>query len=149
MMSTVNYMLMGVLFASWVGLFALKDFAHDKEARAVELQQEIVAEQNAIRNLMTDWAVLNEPGYLQELARVHLGLGTLSSNQIVRMTALPMAPLDMRRMETGTMRARSDRGIQYPSAMLSSPRLDRIEAAQPFADWPRPTIRPMLEGVTE
>lgn len=145
MMSTVNYVLVGILFASWVALFALKDFTADSEARAEDLQAQIIAEQNEIRTLMTDWAVLNEPGYLQDLARMHLGLGTLSSGQIVRMTALPMAPLDGRRAERGTMQASALGNVQFPGGMLSSPRLDRIAAAEAFAAWPQPSIRPTLE----
>ncbi len=149
MMSTVNYVLMGLLFVSWVSLFSLKDITSDSRQRVAVLQGEIIAEQDAIRGLMNDWAVLNEPGYLQDLAHLHLGLNTLSSNQIVRMAALPMAPFAAPGRDSGTMRTAAQGMVQFPAMSFHSPRLDRIEAAEPYMHWPQPSLRPNPSGDAE
>ncbi len=145
-MTTVfNYTLIVMLFLAWVGLFAVKDASREAGMRVSALEQEIQQEEAAIGSLRTDWAILNEPGYLQALAQSYLGLGTITPQQIVTMTALPPVPLhDRRTPSTGTFYA-SARGFQqFPSTrggtMRTAPRPD------PFTSWAHPALRPEFGG---
>ncbi len=133
-----------MLFLAWVGLFSVKDAGRDAAARVNTLEQEIDREQATIRTLRTDWAILNEPGYLQALAQAYLGLGTIAPRQIVTMVALPPVPLhDRRAPGTGTFFA-SARGFQQ----LPFPHGARMRSARPdpYQEWAHPVLRPELGG---
>jgi len=135
MTTVLNYGLIALMFIAWIGLFTVKDAARDTAARASELGHQIAREEERIETLMTDWAILNEPGYLQDLAQIHLGLEATSSNQIVTMSALPPVPLtDTQDPTTGTFLASARNYQQIPSAQ--APRVD------PYTDWARPALRP-------
>jgi len=135
MTTVLNYGLIALMFIAWIGLFTVKDAARDTAAHASELGHQIAQEEERIETLMTDWAILNEPGYLQGLAQIHLGLEATSSNQIVTMSALPPVPLtDTQDPTTGTFLASARNYQQIPSAQAS-----RVD---PYADWARPALRP-------
>lgn len=151
-MHVLNYMLIGVLFASWVALFALKDFTRDTDRRIAQLEAQIEREEDAIRDLMTDWAVLNEPGYLQQLAETHLGLDALAPNQIVTMAALPMTPLDAEPAPFGTylasVPASAGRARNAPDTVLVD--ADVLNQHAPafeveYVNWARPALNPTGE----
>jgi cell division protein FtsL len=136
MTPVLNYGLVALLFVAWIGLFAVKDSAREAAQQVADLNQQIESEQARIEDLQTDWAILNEPGYLQSLAQSQLGLEATASNQIVTMSALPPVPLDDTREpgSQGTFLASARGYYQYPSS--AAPRTD------PYADWAHPLLRP-------
>lgn len=159
MTTMVNYGLMVALFMAWVGLFAVKDASREAGMQVHALEQQIQDEEAAIQNLATDWAILNEPSYLQGLARNHLALNSMAPQQIVSMAALPPVPLhDMAPTNSGTFlasapvgRTPSNRRVGAfmqtrvaPPAQLS----DAVPHANvfPHASQVRPTLRPANEG---
>jgi len=138
MTTVLNYGLIALLFVAWIGLFTVKDAARETAARVGALEHQFAQEEERVEALMTDWAILNEPGYLQDLAQMHLGLEATSSNQIVTMSALPPVPLtDTQDPATGTFLASARNYQQIPSAR--APRVD------PYVDWARPALRPQGE----
>lgn len=133
----LNYGLVALLFVAWVGLFTVKDAARDAGREVDRLEREITHEEARIDALMTDWAILNEPSYLQDLAQMHLGLQATDARQIVTMSALPPVPLEDREDPGagGTFFA-SARGYQQLPSAAAAPR------SRPYTDWVSPEIRP-------
>lgn len=139
MTPVLNYSLIALLFVAWVGLFTVKDAARDAARNAAELEQQIAAERDSVESLMTDWAILNEPSYLQNLAQTQLGMSATDARQIVTMSALPPVPLNDTRepSSSGTFLASARGYYQYPSANgITARRVD------PYANWPHPLLRP-------
>ncbi len=137
MTSLLNYGLVAVLFVAWIGLFTVKDMARDTAAEAEELERRIALEDARLGELMTDWAIRNEPAYLQRLAQLHLGLQATHPSQIVTMSALPPVPLDEREDPSpGTFFAAARNYRPLPQARRTDP------YTNPFANMPRPVPRP-------
>jgi cell division protein FtsL len=78
-----------LLVAVAVGLYVLKNRVHDLEDRLQRLNREIIAEQEAIHVLKAEWAYLNQPARLDDLARRHLGLVPESAKQVIDIADLP------------------------------------------------------------
>ena len=74
-------------------LFLLKDDVRALEADLEATQRRIVAHQEAIHVLRTEWSYLNQPARIADLARRHLGLGPLPAERVVRLDDLPDRPL--------------------------------------------------------
>ncbi len=147
MTTMLNYGLIVTLFVCWIGLFAVKDKSRDASLRIVELSREINAQEEAIRSLRTDWAILNEPSYLQTLAQTHLALGTISSEQIVTMVALPAVPLhDRRPSNGGTFYASAPVSSSYSSDRLGAFMQTRAPRDTPDENPGRPVLRPAPGG---
>jgi len=134
----LNYILVGLLFVAWIGLFSVKDAARETNARAADLERTVSLEHGRIDDLMTEWAILNQPAYLQRLAQVNLGLNATDPRQIVTMSALPPvmleAPTDT---SSGTFFASVEGYLQMPQAR---------ERHDPYADMPRPMVRPQPQS---
>lgn len=147
MTTALNYCLIALLFLAWIGLFAIKDATREATARVSVLERQIDAEEEAISTLMTDWAILNEPGYLQRLAQTQLGMGTMAPRQIVSMSALPPVPLgDYRDRAGGTFLASARGYQQFPSAQSFPSRREMIGVEHRAAGWVRPLPRPAPGG---
>lgn len=153
MTTMLNYGLIVTLFVCWIGLFAVKDTSRDASMRIAELSHEIEAEEAAIRSLRTDWAILNEPSYLQGLARTHLALGSIAPAQIVTMLGLPGVPLhDRRPSNGGTFYASAPVGSSYSADRLGAFMNTRASGipvssqANPYTDLARPALRPEFGG---
>jgi hypothetical protein len=73
-------------------LFLLKDDVRALEADLEATQRRIVAHQEAIHVLRTEWSYLNQPARIADLARRHLGLGPLPADRVVRLDDLPERP---------------------------------------------------------
>ncbi len=103
-----------VLVAAAAGfLFYTSHQAQELEAELEASHQAVIAEREAIRILHAEWAYLNEPGRLRELARRHTPLGPAMPVQIVAsiddipailpgIGALPGVPLPPRKPVPGT-----------------------------------------------
>ena len=79
-----------LLVAVATGLYVLKNRVHDLEDRLQRLNREIIAEQEAIHVLKAEWAYLNQPARLDDLARRHLGLVPESAKQVIDLADLPL-----------------------------------------------------------
>lgn len=66
------------------GLYQLKHAVEAKDQIVQQLHQNYLADQRAIRVLKAEWAYLNSPIYLQELAGRHLRLRPTAPYQILR-----------------------------------------------------------------
>ncbi len=86
--STVFWTMLLVAVAT--GLYVLKNRVQDLDDRLQRLNREIVAEQEAIHILKAEWAFLNQPARLDDLARRHLGLVPEAAKQVVDMADLPL-----------------------------------------------------------
>lgn len=79
-----------LLVAVATGLYALKNRVQDLEDRLQQLDGAIVAEQEAIHVLKAEWAFLNQPARLDDLARRHLGMVPESAHQVIGIADLPL-----------------------------------------------------------
>lgn len=79
-----------LLVAVATGLYVLKNRVQDLEDRLQRLDREIVAEQETIHVLKAEWAYLNQPARLEDLARRHLGMVPLSAEQVIDIVNLPL-----------------------------------------------------------
>jgi len=72
------------------GLYVLKNRVQDLEDRLVRLNREIIAEQESMHILKAEWAYLNQPARLDDLARRHLGMVPENAKQVIDLADLPM-----------------------------------------------------------
>ncbi len=73
------------------GLYQLKHAVEAKDQIVQQLHQNYLEDQRAIRVLKAEWAYLNSPIYLQELAGRHLRLRPTAPSQILRSpSVIPM-----------------------------------------------------------
>ncbi len=70
------------------GLYQLKHAVEAKDQIVQQLHQNYIEDQRAIRVLKAEWAYLNSPAYLQELAGRHLRLRPTAPSQIIRSPSL-------------------------------------------------------------
>lgn len=70
-------------------VYALKDRVQRLEGELHGTLAAIGAERTALDRLRTEWALLNQPGRLERLARNHLGLVPAQPGQIVRIGDIP------------------------------------------------------------
>ncbi len=73
------------------GLYQLKHAVEARDQIVQQLHQNYIEDQRAIRVLKAEWAYLNSPIYLQELAGRHLRLRPTAPSQILRSpSVIPM-----------------------------------------------------------
>ena len=63
--------------------------------RVAKLRAELRREQDAIANLRAEWAKLDRPDRIQELANRHLGLKPLETRQFDTLDRLPERPVEL------------------------------------------------------
>lgn len=89
MIKFLHCIAIGALVASAVYAYSIK---YETTLEAAELQKvraQAQREQDMIAVLRAEWAFLNRPDRLQELADRHLDLQTVKTNQIVRISDIP------------------------------------------------------------
>lgn len=84
--------ILGLVIAAVAALFV---FVVKHEVRQMEdelraAHRNILAQQEAIHVLETEWSYLNQPARIADLAKRHLGLGPISAARIVRLDDLPL-----------------------------------------------------------
>jgi len=116
-MIRTHALIWAMLVAAAVGvLFYTSHQAQELEAELEAGNRAVIAEREAIRILHAEWAYLNEPGRLRELARLHTPLGPAMPVQIVTdiddipavlpgIGAVPGVPVPPRRPLPGAMAA--------------------------------------------
>ena len=75
-----------------IGTFQLKYRVQAQEQQLTALDRQIQRDRDAIQVLHAEWAHLNDPNRLSDLARRHLDLAPVAGVQIVRFDALPQRP---------------------------------------------------------
>lgn len=71
-----------VLTLSFIGLFQLKFKVHDLREEVTELKQKIISEKESIRVLRAEWAYLNNPDRIKNLAKKYLDLKEVSVEHV-------------------------------------------------------------------
>lgn len=108
------------------GLYQLKHAVEAKDQIVQQLHQNYLEDQRAIRVLKAEWAYLNSPIYLQELAGRHLRLRPTAPSQILRSpSVIPMR-----------------RGLSARLAPRIAPRI----APRPEYRYPAPRVKPSPAG---
>ncbi|MBM3545842.1 MAG: hypothetical protein FJX54_02720 [Alphaproteobacteria bacterium] len=85
--STLFWLVCAVLIGC--GLYQLKYEVQAKEERLVRLNRQIQAEQEAIHVLNAEWAFLNRPDRLADLANRHLEMTPVAPAQFGKVAAIP------------------------------------------------------------
>jgi hypothetical protein len=76
-----------------VGTFQLKYRVQAQEQELTRLDRQLQRDRDDIQVLHAEWAHLNDPNRLSDLARRHLDLAPVAGVQIVRFEILPARPI--------------------------------------------------------
>lgn len=76
------FLLSGLLGLAY-GIYQIKYDTRDLDTRVAELRRAIQEERDSVAVLRAEWSHLNRPERVERLARKHLGLEPLKSQQIV------------------------------------------------------------------
>lgn len=153
-----------VLVAGAVGvLFYTSHQTQELEAELEARHSAVIAQREAIRILRAEWAYLNEPGRLRELARRHTPLGPAMPVQIVAspddipaalpgLGALPGLPLPPRKpapgqapMVSATPEAAPTQTAQAPAIVPPrAPAASQDRAAPPATEVSRAPLQALL-----
>jgi cell division protein FtsL len=77
-----------------IGTFQIKYRVQAQEQELTRIDRQIQRDRDAIQVLHAEWAHLNDPGRLADLARRHLDLAPVAGVQIVHFDVLPLRPAD-------------------------------------------------------
>lgn len=89
MRRTITLALITLTAVMSYGLYNMKYEVRRLEFRLSEVNADLAADHEALRVLRAEWAYLNRPDRLQELAARHLKLTPLSYDQVTSLAALP------------------------------------------------------------
>ena len=78
-----------------IGLYLVKYSVQDVQRNVVTLRQDLATEKESLHLLNAEWAYLNRPDRLRQLADRHLDLVPLDSRQIENVNVLPAAAVYM------------------------------------------------------
>ena len=85
----------GLVALAGFGLFQLKYRVQGQEQELAHLFRQIQNDRDQIQVLRAEWAHLNDPRRLADLARRYLDLAPVAGVQLVRLDALPPRPTPM------------------------------------------------------
>ena len=74
-----------------IGLYMVKYSVQDVQRNVAALKTELASEKESLHLLNAEWAYLNRPDRLRQLADRHLDLVPLDSRQIEKVSVLPAA----------------------------------------------------------
>jgi len=89
MMRILNICLIAALVLAAAHVYKIKFESTRQAQRVVKLRMEIAREQDAIAALRAQWAKLDSPARIQDLARRHLALRPVEARQYDRLDNLP------------------------------------------------------------
>ncbi|MFL6798190.1 MAG: hypothetical protein ACJ8F3_12340 [Xanthobacteraceae bacterium] len=95
MMRLINLFVVAALVIAAAHVYKIKFESTRQAQRVVKLRSEIRREQDAIATLRADWAKLDSPSRIQDLARRHLALRPAEPSQFDRLDKLPERPPDL------------------------------------------------------
>ena len=84
---------MALVALASVGTFQLKYRVQAQEQELTRLDRQVQRDRDDIQVLHAEWAHLNDPNRLSDLARRHLDLAPVAGVQIVRFDVLPARPI--------------------------------------------------------
>ncbi len=104
-----------------IGTFQLKYRVQAQEQQLTALDRQIQRDRDAIQVLHAEWAHLNDPNRLSDLARRHLDLAPVAGVQIVRFDALPQRPAnEVAQDPIGSLLSQLGEGQQKPDGSAQS-----------------------------
>jgi cell division protein FtsL len=95
MMRLINICVIVALVLAAADVYKIKFESTRQAQRVAKLRMEIRREHDAIANLRAQWAKLDSPARIQDLARRHLVLKPAEARQIDRLDNLPERPPDL------------------------------------------------------
>src|SRR5882724_1582551 len=95
MMRLINICVIAALVLAAADVYKIKFESTRQAQRFVKLRMEIRRENDAIAALRAQWAKLDSPARIQDLARRHLALKPAEARQIDRLDNLPERPPDL------------------------------------------------------
>jgi len=95
MMRLINICVIVALVFAAADVYKIKFESTRQAQRVAKLRMEIRREHDAIAALRAQWAKLDSPARIQELARRHLALKPTEARQIDRLDNLPARPPDL------------------------------------------------------
>lgn len=105
MMRLLNICIIVALVAAAADVYRIKFDSTRQAQRAAKLRVEIRREQDTIAALRAEWAKLDTPARIQDLARRHLALRPMDPRQFDRLDSLPERPRELNG-EPGSMETR-------------------------------------------
>ncbi len=114
MMRLLHICIIAALVLAAADVYKIKFESTRQSQRLVRLRMDIRSEQDAIAALRAEWAKLDSPSRIEELAKRHLSLRATEAQQYDRLDNLPPRPHDLVPVEEadpiGTM-------IAHPEAL--------------------------------
>jgi cell division protein FtsL len=95
MMRLINICVIVALVLAAADVYKIKFESTRQAQRVAKLRMEIRRENDAIAGLRAQWAKLDSPARIQDLARRHLALKPADARQIDRLDNLPERPPDL------------------------------------------------------
>jgi cell division protein FtsL len=95
MMRLINICVIVALVLAAADVYKIKFESTRQAQRVAKLRMEIRREHDAIAALRAQWAKLDTPARIQDLARRHLALKPAEARQIDRLDNLPERPPDL------------------------------------------------------
>jgi cell division protein FtsL len=95
MMRVLNICVIGALVLAAADVYKIKFESTRQAQRVVKLRLEIRRERDAVAALRAEWAKLDNPARIQDLARRHLQLRPVEGRQIDQLDNLPERPPDL------------------------------------------------------
>jgi cell division protein FtsL len=94
MMRLINIGVITALLLAAGDVYRIKFDSTRQVQRLAKLRMDIAREQDAIAALRAEWARLDNPSRIQDLARRHLALKPIEPRQFDRLDVLPERPAD-------------------------------------------------------
>ena len=95
MMRVLNLCVIGALVLAAADVYTIKFDSTRQAQRVAKLRLEIRRERDAVAALRAEWAKLDNPARIQDLARRHLQLKPVEAQQIDPLDNLPERPADL------------------------------------------------------
>jgi len=95
MMRVLNICLIGALVLAAADVYTIKFESARQAQRLAKLRLEIRRERDAVAALRAEWAKLDNPARIQDLARRHLQLRPVEGRQMDALDNLPERPADL------------------------------------------------------
>jgi cell division protein FtsL len=95
MMRLINICVIAALVLAAADVYKIKFESTRQAQRVAKLRTEIGREHDAIAALRAEWAKLDSPARIQDLARRHLALQPTEGRQFDRLDNLPERPPDL------------------------------------------------------
>jgi cell division protein FtsL len=95
MMRVLNILVIGALVLAAADVYTIKFDSTRQGQRVAKLRLEIRRERDAVAALRAEWAKLDNPARIQDLARRHLQLKPVEAQQMDPLDNLPERPPDL------------------------------------------------------